>query len=67
MDYILEETIVGDFALVKADVADENGNIMFNKSARNFNPDVAMAGKICIVEVEKIVPVGTLDPDSIHL
>ena len=58
---------MGDFALVKGDVADEQGNVMFNKSARNFNPDVAMAGKTCIVEVEKIVPVGELDPDHIHL
>ncbi len=67
VDYILEKTIRADFSLVKGLVADENGNVMFNKAARNFNPDVAMSGKTCIVEVEKIVPVGTLDPDTIHL
>ncbi len=58
---------MGDFALIKGNVADELGNVMFNKSARNFNPDIAMSGKTCIVEVEKIVPVGSLDPDNIHL
>lgn len=66
-DFLLEESIVGDFALVKAWRADENGNLQFRKSARNFNQDVATAGKICIAEVEEIVPVGTLDPDNIHL
>lgn len=66
-DYVLEESITGDFALIKAWKADEKGNVVFRKSARNFNPDVATAGKICIVEVEEIVPKGFLDPDAIHL
>jgi len=66
-DYILERSITGDFSLVKAWKADEKGNVVFRKSARNFNPDVATAGKICIVEVEEIVPTGNLDPDQIHL
>lgn len=52
---------------MKGHVADTNGNVIFNKAARNFNPDVAMSGRTCIVEVEKIVPVGELDPDHIHL
>lgn len=64
---MLEDAIYGDFSLVKGHVADEDGNVQFNKSARNFNPDVAKSGKVCIVEVEKIVPVGTLDPENIHL
>ena len=54
-------------ALVKADVADKSGNLRFRLTARNFNPAAAMAGKICIVEVEKIVEVGELAPDDIHL
>lgn len=62
-DYIIERSIVGDFAFVKAWKADEKGNLVFRKSARNFNPDVAMAGKICIAEVEEIVPIGSIDPD----
>lgn len=66
-EYILERSIVGDYALVKAWKADEKGNVVFRKSARNFNPDCAVAGKICIVEVEEIVPVGSLDPDQVHL
>lgn len=66
-DYMLEESITGDYALIKAWRADENGNIQFRKSARNFNQDVGTAGKICIAEVEEIVPVGELDPDNIHL
>ena len=65
--YILENSITGDFSLIKAWKADEKGNVVFRKSARNFNPDVATAGKICIVEVEEIVPAGSLDPDQIHL
>ena len=56
-----------DIALVKADVADKSGNLRFRLTARNFNPAVAMAGKLCIVEVEKIVEVGELAPDDIHL
>ncbi|SET33723.1 CoA transferase subunit A [Thalassotalea agarivorans] len=64
--YVLEESIVGDFALVKAWKADTNGNLVFRKTARNFNPLAAMAGKVTVVEVEEIVPVGSLDPDEIH-
>jgi 3-oxoacid CoA-transferase subunit A len=64
--YILEEGIVGDFALVKAWKADRLGNLVYRKTARNFNPLAAMAGKITIAEVEEIVEVGELDPDEIH-
>ncbi len=66
-DYILEEGIFADLALVKAWKADETGNLIFRKTARNFNPPAAMCGKVCIVEVEEIVPTGSLDPDNIHL
>jgi 3-oxoacid CoA-transferase subunit A len=66
-DYILEEGIVADLSIVKAWKADETGNLVFRKTARNFNPPAAMCGKVCIVEVEEIVPKGTLDPDMIHL
>lgn len=66
-EYILEKSIVGDFSIVKGWKADEKGNVVFRKAARNFNPDVATAGKTCIVEVEEIVPTGSLDPDQIHL
>jgi 3-oxoacid CoA-transferase subunit A len=52
---------------VKAWKADTQGNLVFRKTARNFNPDMATAGKVCVVEVEEIVPVGSLDPDHIHL
>ena len=65
--YILERSLVADVALVKAQKADKAGNLMFNKTARNFNPDVATAGKVTIVEVEKLVETGELDPDQIHL
>lgn len=65
--YILENSITGDFALIRAWKADEKGNVVFRKSARNFNPDCATAAKLCIVEVEEIVPSGSLDPDQIHL
>lgn len=64
---MLEESITSDYSLIKAWRADELGNVQFKKSARNFNQDVATAGKICIAEVEEIVPVGTLDADNIHL
>jgi 3-oxoacid CoA-transferase len=67
VEYLLERAIIGDFALVKAKKADEMGNLVFNKSARNFNADAATAGKICIAEVEEIVPTGSIDPDNIHL
>ncbi|XP_063697389.1 succinyl-CoA:3-ketoacid coenzyme A transferase 1, mitochondrial [Culicoides brevitarsis] len=65
--YILEEGITGDFALIKAYKADELGNLIFRKSARNFNPPMCKAAKCTIVEVEEIVPVGSLDPDFIHM
>ena len=64
--YLLEEAIIGDFALVKAWKADPLGNLVFRKTARNFNPLAAMAGKITIAEVEEIVGVGELGPDQIH-
>ncbi|MEM5477430.1 CoA transferase subunit A [Pacificibacter sp. AS14] len=66
-DYILEEGIFADISIVKAWKADATGNAIFRKTARNFNPPAAMCGKICIMEVEEIVPVGALDPDAIHL
>ncbi|MGC8203619.1 CoA transferase subunit A [Aliiroseovarius sp. PTFE2010] len=66
-DYILEEGIFADLSIVKAWKADETGNLIFRKTARNFNPPAAMCGKVCIVEVEEIVPTGSLDPDLIHL
>jgi 3-oxoacid CoA-transferase subunit A len=65
--YVMERSLVPDVALVKAHVADKSGNLRFNLTARNFNPAAAMAGKICIVEVERIVEVGELAPDDIHL
>ena len=65
--YVMEHSLVPDVALVKADVADKSGNLRFRLTARNFNPAAAMAGKICIVEVEKIVETGELAPDDIHL
>ena len=66
-DYILEEGIFADLSIVKAWKADDTGNLIFRKTARNFNPPAAMCGKICVVEVEEIVPRGSLDPDAIHL
>jgi 3-oxoacid CoA-transferase subunit A len=65
--YVMERSLVPDVSLVKADVADRSGNLRFNLTARNFNPAVAMAGKICIVEVERIVAVGEIAPDDVHL
>jgi 3-oxoacid CoA-transferase subunit A len=65
-NYILEESITGDFAVVKAWKADRYGNLVFRKTARNFNPMAATAGKITVVEVEEIVEPGELDPDQIH-
>jgi 3-oxoacid CoA-transferase subunit A len=65
--YILERGIVADLAIVKAWKADETGNLVFRKTARNFNPPAATCGKICIAEVEEIVPTGSLDPDKIHV
>ena len=66
-DYILERGIVADLSIVKAWKADETGNLIFRKTARNFNPPAATSGKVCVVEVEEIVPTGSLDPDHIHL
>ena len=65
--YVMERALVPDVSLVKAAVADKSGNLRFNLTARNFNPAVAMAGKICVVEVEKIVEVGEIAPDDVHL
>ena len=65
--YILEEGIFADLSIVKAWKADDTGNLVFRKTARNFNPPAAMCGKICVAEVEEIVPRGSLDPDHIHL
>jgi len=66
-DYILEKGIFADLSLVKAWKADETGNCVFRKTARNFNLPAATCGKVCVVEVEEIVPTGSLDPDCIHL
>ncbi|MES2434121.1 MAG: CoA transferase subunit A [Pseudomonadota bacterium] len=65
--YILETGIVADLSIVKAWKADPSGNLVFRKTARNFNPPAATSGKICVVEVEEIVPLGSLDPDTVHL
>ena len=65
--YVMERALVPDVSLVKAYIADKSGNLVFRKTARNFNPNVAMAGKITIVEVEKIVEIGAIDPDQVHL
>ncbi len=66
-DYILERGIRADLSIIKGWKADEAGNLMFRKTARNFNQPMATAGKICVAEVEELVPVGALDPDAIHL
>jgi 3-oxoacid CoA-transferase subunit A len=66
-DYILERGIFADLSIVKAWKADETGNVVFRKTARNFNMPAATCGKVCVAEVEEIVPVGELDPDAIHL
>ncbi|MCS4235339.1 CoA transferase subunit A [Stenotrophomonas sp. BIGb0135] len=65
--YVMETALRADVALVKAWKADASGNLVFRKTARNFNPACAMAGKLCIVEVEEVVPVGSIDPDQVHL
>jgi len=67
IEYLMEYSLVADVSLVKAYKADKMGNLIFNKTARNFNPDVATAGKITVVEVEELVETGELDPDEIHL
>ncbi|MBC7860881.1 MAG: CoA transferase subunit A [Burkholderiaceae bacterium] len=64
--YVMERSLVADVSLVKAYMADRAGNLVYRKTARNFNPNVAMAGKVTIVEVEKLVEVGEIDPDQIH-
>ena len=66
-EYILELGIFADLSIIKAWKADESGNLVFRKTARNFNLPAATCGKICVVEVEEVVPVGSLDPDCIHL
>ena len=66
-DYILERGIVADLAVVKAWKADPSGNLVFRKTARNFNVPAATCGRVCVAEVEEIVPLGALDPDKIHL
>ena len=65
--YILERGIVADLAIVKGWKADESGNVIFRKTARNFNVPAAKCGRVCVCEVEEIVPTGSLDPDAIHL
>jgi len=65
--YVLEKAIIGDFGIVKAWKGDAMGNLVFRKTSRNFNPLCAMAGKITIAEVEELVPVGSIDPDQVHL
>jgi 3-oxoacid CoA-transferase subunit A len=65
--YVMEHALFPDVALVKADIADRSGNLRFNLTARNFNPAAAMAGKVCIVEVERIVATGEIAPDDVHL
>ena len=65
--YILEHGIFADLSIVKAWKADATGNLVFRKTARNFNPPAAMCGRVCVAEVEEIVPTGSLDPDHIHL
>lgn len=66
-EYVLEEAIATDFALVHAKVGDRHGNLVFDKTARNFNPLAAMAGRVCIAQVETLVEPGELDPDAVHL
>ena len=66
-EFILERGIRADLAIIKGWRADESGNLQFRKTARNFNQPMATAGRVCVAEVEEVVPVGTLDPDAIHL
>ena len=65
--YVMERALVPEVSLVKAWKADKSGNLVFRRTARNFNPAVAMAGKITVVEVEEIVETGSFDPDAVHL
>jgi 3-oxoacid CoA-transferase subunit A len=64
--YVMEMALLPDVSLVKAWKADKAGNLVYNKTARNFNPNVASAGKVCIVEVEELVEIGEIDPDQVH-
>jgi len=66
-EYLMEQGIFADLSLVRAWKADESGNVIFRKTARNFNVPAATCGKVCVVEVEEVVPVGSFDPDCIHL
>jgi 3-oxoacid CoA-transferase subunit A len=66
-EYVLERGIRADLSLIKGWKADESGNLIFRKTSRNFNQPAATCGKVCVAEVEEIVPVGSLDPDNIHL
>ncbi|MGZ4603742.1 MAG: CoA transferase subunit A [Kineosporiaceae bacterium] len=66
-EYVLERAITTDYALVRASLGDSHGNLVFNKSARNFNPLSAMAGRVAIAEVEQLVQSGEIDPDDVHL
>jgi len=65
--YVMETALRSDVSLVKAWKADASGNLLFRKTARNFNPAVAMAGRVCVVEVEELVEIGSIDPDHVHL
>ena len=65
--YVLEHSLRADVSLIKAQKADKAGNLIFNKTARNFNPLAAMAAKVCVVEVEEIVEIGEIEPDQVHL
>lgn len=67
MEYVLELGITTDFAMLRAAKGDRHGNLVFNKSSRNFNPLAAMAGRITIAEVEELVEPGEIDPDQVHL
>ena len=65
-DFVMESGLFGDLALVKAWKADEAGNLVYRRTARNFNPEMATAAKYCIAEVEEVVPLGAIDPDDVH-
>ncbi|MFZ5526530.1 MAG: CoA transferase subunit A [Pseudomonadota bacterium] len=65
--YVMEEALVPDISLVKAYKADKSGNLIFRRTARNFNPGAAMAGKVTIAEVEQVLEIGEIDPDDVHL
>lgn len=66
-EFVLEEAISTDFSLVHARVADRHGNLVFHESARNFSPLAAMAGRVCVAQVEQVVDAGAIDPDAVHL